>query len=75
MHLAQEHNAVSLVRLEHTAPRSRVKHSTTEPLRSHKSCMVAYLSHLHEVMMSLGAEFLLEPNEKISVFRVTIMKF
>ena len=27
-------NAVTLVRLEPMAPRSRVKHSTTEPLRS-----------------------------------------
>ena len=33
--LAQGHNTVTLVRLEPTAPRSRVKHSTTEPLRSH----------------------------------------
>ena len=32
--LAQGHNAVTLVRLKPTAPRSRVKHSTTEPLRS-----------------------------------------
>ena len=34
MGLAQGHNTVSLVRLEPVAPRSRVKHSTTEPLRS-----------------------------------------
>ena len=32
--LAQGHSAVTLVRLQPTAPRSRVKHSTTEPLRS-----------------------------------------
>ena len=32
--LAQGHNAVTPVRLEPAAPRSRVKHSTTEPLRS-----------------------------------------
>ena len=31
--LAQEHNAGTPVRLETTTPRSRVKHSTTEPLR------------------------------------------
>ena len=31
---AQGHNAVTPVRLEPAAPRSRVKHSTTEPLRS-----------------------------------------
>ena len=31
---AQGHNAVTPVRLEHAAPWSQVKHSTTEPLRS-----------------------------------------
>ena len=36
MCLAQGHNAVTPVRLEPTALRSRVKHSTTEPLRSLK---------------------------------------
>ena len=34
MCLAQGHNAVTPVRLEPVAPRSRVKHSTTEPLPS-----------------------------------------
>ena len=34
MCLAQGHNAVTPVRLESAAPLSRVKHSTTEPLRS-----------------------------------------
>ena len=34
MYLAQGHNAVAPVRLESTAPRSRVKHSITEPLCS-----------------------------------------
>ena len=32
MCLAQGHNAVTQVSLEPAAPRSRVKHSTTEPL-------------------------------------------
>ena len=32
--LLKDHNAVTPVRLEPEAPRSRVKHSTTEPLRS-----------------------------------------
>ena len=36
MCLAQRHNAVTPVRLEPTAPLSRVKHSTTEPLGSLK---------------------------------------
>ena len=34
MRLAQEHNTVTLVRFEPTAPQSRIKHSTTEPLCS-----------------------------------------
>ena len=33
--LLKDHNAVTPVRLEPAAPRSGVKHSTTEPLRSH----------------------------------------
>ena len=33
--LLKDHNAVTPVRLEPAALRSRVKHSTTEPLRSH----------------------------------------
>ena len=37
MCLAQGHNAVMPVRLEPWASRSRVKHSTTEPLRSLKN--------------------------------------
>ena len=44
MCLAQGHNAVTPVRLEPAALRSRVKHSTTEPLRSHSiiSTLFAY---------------------------------
>ena len=34
MCLVQGHNTVALVRLKPAVPRSRVKHSTTEPLRS-----------------------------------------
>ena len=34
MYLAQGHNAVTPVRLKPATPWSRVKHSTTEPLRS-----------------------------------------
>ena len=36
MCLAQEHIAMTPERLEPAAPRSRVKHSTTEPLRSER---------------------------------------
>ena len=35
--LLKDHNAVTPVRLEPAAPRSRVKHSTTKPLRSQNS--------------------------------------
>ena len=35
MCLAQGHNTVTPVRLEPLTPRSQVKYSTTEPLRSH----------------------------------------
>ena len=35
MCLAQGHNLVTQVRLKPATPRSRVKHSTTESLRSH----------------------------------------
>ena len=41
MCFAQGHNAMTPVRLESTASRSRVKHSTTEPLRSLKKILVA----------------------------------
>ena len=40
MCLAQGHNAVAPVRLEPAVLRSRVKHSTTEPLRSLHNIMV-----------------------------------
>ena len=36
--LLKDHNTVMPVRLEPAASRSRVKHSTTEPLRSHGIC-------------------------------------
>ena len=40
MCLAQWHNAVTPMRLELAAPWSRVKYSTTEPLRSHRQSEV-----------------------------------
>ena len=39
--LLKDHNAVTPVRLEPAALRSRVKHSTIEPLRSHSLFIVA----------------------------------
>ena len=41
--LLKDHNAVTRVRLEPVAPPSRVKHSTTEPLRS---LHLGYRSHI-----------------------------
>ena len=43
MCLAQGHNAVTLMRLQPVAPRSRAKHSTTEPMCSH--IYMAYASN------------------------------
>ena len=43
--LAQGHNAVTPVRLEPMAPRSYVKHSTTEPL-----CSLCYTSYLSKIV-------------------------
>ena len=40
MRLAQGRNAMTPVRLEAAATRSRVKHSTTEPLRSDDEVLV-----------------------------------
>ena len=51
MCLAQGHKAVMPVRLEPTAPRSRIKHSTTEPL--HSLFIVVYRTHvLHRQLLS-----------------------
>ena len=48
--MCQRHNAVKPVRLESAAPQSRVKHSSTQPLRS----------HVFENIMENGAFALLE---------------
>ena len=44
--LAQGHNALTPARLEPVAPRSRVKNSTTEPLRSHRIFVMYSMSKL-----------------------------
>ena len=43
MCLARGHNTVTPVRLEPEAPRSPVKHSTTEPRRSLYECLVCII--------------------------------
>ena len=55
MCLAQGHNAVTPVRLEPAALRSRVKHSTTEPLRSHPLVADLFLfCYERDFMLSLS---------------------
>ena len=44
--LSQGHNAVTPIKLKHVAPRSQVKYSTTEPLRSHILTCIKIDSHL-----------------------------
>ena len=53
MCLAQGHNAVTPVRLEPAALQSRVKHSTTEPLRSLDWGCVLQRWH-HELVVLFG---------------------
>ena len=59
--LLKDHNAVTPVRLEPAALRSRVKHSTTEPLRSlcfsHKYIMRVEEGSGQNVEMSRGMRF------------------
>ena len=43
--LLKDHNAVTPVMLEPAAPQSRVKHSTTEPLRSLRTCVKGALKN------------------------------
>ena len=40
--MLKDHNAVTPVRLESAAPRSRVKHSTIEPLCSHRKDQMSH---------------------------------
>ena len=60
MCLAQGHNAVTPVRLKPEAPRSPVKHSTTEPLRSLYVCLVCMYVCMYDGLVRLelgGGEF------------------
>ena len=50
MCLAQEHNPVNPVKLEPATPRSRDKHSTTEPLRSMKTLHIWILEKWKKVL-------------------------
>ena len=52
MYLAQGHNAVMPVRLQHATPQSRDKHSTTEPLRSRVTEHVNELYNVTKMLMN-----------------------
>ena len=62
--LLKDHNTVTPMRLEPAAPRSRVKHSTTEPLRSQENSLLfyivflCYLEDLHMCILSLQASYI-----------------
>ena len=53
--LLKDHNAVTPVRLEPAAPRSGVKHSTTEPLRSQPHCelCISSVEKISEMQITL----------------------
>ena len=53
--LLKDHNTVTLVRLEPAASWSRVKHSTTEPLRSLKKILSGTLSECHTLWIKVLA--------------------
>ena len=56
--MLKDHNAVTPVRLEPAASRSRVKHSTTEPLPSLEGCMSQGLGiYIHLYCLAVEAGF------------------
>ena len=68
--LAQGHNTMTLVRLKPTVPRSRVKHSTTEPLRSYFFFFNwPYLLHC-ETYSSSGSSFFSTKDWRVASSRV-----
>ena len=50
MHLAQGHNAVMLLSLLPATPQSRVKQSTTEPLRSLFTCTGTSIKKVNAIL-------------------------
>ena len=63
MCLAQEHNAATPERLKPAALRSRVKHSSTEPLLSHSKYELAEVVKLF--FMQLSMKFIMLINVKM----------
>ena len=61
--MLKNHNAVTLVRLEPAALRSRVKHSTTEPVRS----LVAFV--LITTSQSIDAEAELNIHKYVLIYK------
>ena len=71
--LLKDHNAVTPMRLEPAAPRSRFKHSTTEPLRSRINMWVKFKTrHKHYIRASKSKD----PDVKIHYkrFRAHVKK-
>ena len=74
MCLAQGHNTVTPVRLKPAAPRSRVKHTTTEPLWSNdKNWPVGYKAFSISTQLSMKFQLLIKPqmvkNKDISCYK------
>ena len=66
--LAQGHNVVMPVGLEPAAPRSRVKHSTTEPLRPKKFALAIKFSSVVPYLFNAVPQYF----EKVGYFSPTI---
>ena len=69
MCLAQGHNAVTPVRLEPAALRSRVKHSTTEPLRS-----LDARKQIDFNLLRISPEFLIDQNKFLPFLLLTVVQ-
>ena len=67
MCLAKDHNAVTPVRLEPAAPRSRVKHSTTEPLRS-LNVKILFANKLRGDLITFSTEKYILLNFYLAIF-------
>ena len=70
MCLAQGHNAVTPVRLEPATPRSQVKYSTTEPLRSQDGILLSWTGNCTwNYMALLLVHYQVQQSSVVDVFR------
>ena len=67
MCLAQGHTAVMPVRPEPASPRSRVQHSTTEPLRSPINFMLSLVEHGTSFITVPLADFLVSSKQQVHI--------